>query len=258
MKVLLLCTVLIASVWTSPSVQRPGARIIGGSDAVASQFPFVAAIYKQTASGNYFCGGALLNNKWILTAASCVVDALLFQIRLGSHELDSTSAIRLATDSYVVHPDYNVDTLDNDIALIELRLPVEFTDYIQPIILPARDLTRYAVVTAIGWGQTSDEDAGLSNKLQAVTLTALSNEECRLYFGNQITDNMVCVDGNYNQGTCLGDTGSPLIQFQNAFTPTVIGVSAFISGNGCESTDPSGFIRTFLYLDWIKNVTGIA
>lgn len=63
------------------------------------------------------------------------------------------------------------------------------------------------------------EDAGLSNKLQAVTLTALSNEECRLYFGNQITDNMVCVDGNYNQGTCL--------------VSVMFDVSRFYLGCGC-------------------------
>lgn len=86
---------------------------------------------------------------------------------------------------------------------------------------------------------------------------------------------MVCVDGNYNQGTCLvfniflslflsltciflkGDTGGPLIQYLNGHHATIVGVSSFISGKGCESTDPSGYFRTVPYIDWIKNVTGI-
>lgn len=46
------------------------------------------------------------------------------------------------------------------------------------------------------------EDAGLVNELNAVFLVTLSNEECRLTFGNQITDNMVCASGNYNEGIC--------------------------------------------------------
>jgi secreted trypsin-like serine protease len=66
---------------------------------------------------------------------------------------------------------------------------------------------------------------------------------------------MVCVNGNYNEGTCTGDMGTPLLQHVGRGYYLIVGVASFISGNGCESTDPSGYTRTFSYMDWIKNVT---
>ncbi|RZC41951.1 Trypsin and/or DUF1986 domain containing protein [Asbolus verrucosus] len=237
-----------------------GVRIIGGDDANAGEFPFAAAIYTTTQSGTYFCGGTLLSNQWIITAGSCVRRVLLFTIRLGSQDLNSNSpeVVRVSTDNYVLHPDFNPDTLENDIGLIKLRMPVTFTDYIQAINLPVRDVLQYAEVTAIGWGQTSDTNPGIVNTLQKVVVSALSNEECRLSFGIQVTDNMVCVEGNYNQGACKGDSGTPLIQYVNIHQATIVGVMSFISTNGCESTDPSGYTRIFPYLEWIRNVTEIA
>jgi secreted trypsin-like serine protease len=99
-------------------------------------------------------------------------------------------------------------------------------------------------------------DPQLSENLQFQKVSILSNEECRLYYGNQITENMVCVEGNYNEGTCIGDNGSPLAQYLSLYK-WVGGVASFISANGCESTEPSGFTRIFPYIDWIKNITDI-
>jgi secreted trypsin-like serine protease len=115
------------------------------------------------------------------------------------------------------------------------------------------------------------EIAGLVDDLNYVFLVTLSNEECRLAFGNQVDDNMVCVEGNYNEGTCRvslkvtsvqflplgfqGDLGSPLIQYGISSITYHVGISSFISSNGCESTDPSGFTRTAPYVEWITNVT---
>ncbi|WP_407807966.1 trypsin-like serine protease, partial [Staphylococcus aureus] len=128
------------------------------------EFPFAAAIQTQTSTGQYFCGGALVNTLFIVTSGSCVDGATLFSIRLGITSL-AEAGQRLATDKYVLHPLYNIDTLENDIGVIELRLPVSFTDYIQPIGLPGRDVQDNAVAIAIGWGQISDADAGLTNQL---------------------------------------------------------------------------------------------
>ncbi|KYB27513.1 Transmembrane protease serine 9-like Protein [Tribolium castaneum] len=249
--------VLILAVVLSSALASPSLRIIGGHDANAGEFPYAAAIYVQTSDGTYFCAGALLSNQWVLTSGSCVDGAVLFSIRVGANALNSSSSVKLTTDNSVLHPDYSTNPRDNDLGLIKLRLPVAFNDYVNAASLPTRDVQPYALITAIGWGQTSDDHAGLNNDLQAVTLTALSNDECKLAFGSQINANMVCVDGNYNQGTCLGDTGGPLIQHVSGHIATVVGVSSFISAKGCESTDPSGYFRTFPYVDWIKNVTGI-
>ncbi|KAJ3656377.1 hypothetical protein Zmor_015460 [Zophobas morio] len=234
-------------------------RIIGGQVARAGQYPFSAAIYKTTADGNYFCGGALYTNQWIITAGQCVDGAILFTIYLGATNLQTpgSTSVRLATDEYVLHPEFNPLTLENDIGLIKLRMPVERTDYIQPMTnLPSSNVPAGAsYLQAIGWGQTSDENSGLADELNWITLTTISNEECRITYGNQITDRMVCVVGNFNEGACTGDTGSPIMQWIRGYYSEHVGISTFVSANGCESTDPSGYTRTFPYVSWIRNIT---
>jgi secreted trypsin-like serine protease len=161
----------------------------------------------------------------------------------------------VASSQYVLHPEFNPDTIENDIGLIKLRMSVTYASYVQPIQLPYYELENEQSVTSIGWGQISDYDSDLSNKLRHVSTSVLSNEECRIFYGNQITDNMVCVEGNYNEGTCNGDNGSPLVELYMYRYYLMVGIASFISGNGCESTDPSGYTRTFPYNEWIRNVT---
>jgi secreted trypsin-like serine protease len=255
MSLIFLFVCFVASFLASSVETKPGARIIGGLDSYAGQFPFAAAINVQTADSRFFCGGALLNHNWVITSGHCVNNATIFTIQLGSNTLTSTDPDReiFSTNDYVIHPDFVPDTIENDIGLIKLRLPVSFTSYIQPINLPTVSLLNETQVTALGWGQTSDSDSALSETLQYVSATILSNAACRLVYGNQITDNMACVEGNYNEGTCIGDTGSPLVEYLSRLY-WIVGVSSFLSGNGCESTDPSGYTRIFPYTDWIRTI----
>jgi secreted trypsin-like serine protease len=114
-------------------------------------------------------------------------------------------------------------------------------------------------------------DPELSESLQYQTVSTLTNAECKIYYGNQISDNMICVQGNYNEGTCIvslqlseslnvnlyfkGDNGSPLLLPSSLW---VFGVASFISGNGCENTEPSGFTRILPYVSWINNITRVS
>ncbi|XP_044266148.1 transmembrane protease serine 2-like [Tribolium madens] len=265
MKLLFLMFLGITALNATPSKrftqieEHQGVRIIGGQTAHTLQFPYAAAIYVQTPTLKHFCSGTLLSNQWILTAGQCVDGAILFQIFLGSISLKTNDPgqIEVATSNFVLHPEYNPMTLQNDIGLIELRMPITFTDYIRPIDrLPLSALPDYVTVSTFGWGQTSDEDAGLSNDLQWVNVVTIHNTECKLTYGNQITEKMVCVDGNFNEGLCYGDIGSSLIQYYSTGHAIPVGIASFFSSNGCESTDPSGFTRTYPYNDWIRNVTG--
>ncbi|KAJ3632601.1 hypothetical protein MTP99_009598 [Tenebrio molitor] len=247
-----------AQIWaiTNPR-RRAGARIIGGQEAFAGEFPYAAAIYKTTPSGNFFCTGSLMNYQWILTAGQCVDGATLFTILLGTHKLsgDDSTVQRLATETYFLHPKHNPDTLENDIGLIKLRLPVSLTGYINQIYLPYAEIADSDSGIAYGWGQTSDSDPELSDTLNYVTLSAVSDAECRLTYGSQIGQNMICFEGNYNEGTCFGDSGSPVFIHVSRGYDVAIAIASFFSGNGCESTDPSGYTKLLPYNDWIRNVT---
>jgi secreted trypsin-like serine protease len=236
---------------------HPETRIIGGQDAFAGQFPYAAAIHVQTSDSKFFCGGTILNQQWILTSGHCVYNAVLFTIQLGSNYLNTSDPNRetLATSDWVVHPDFNPDTIENDIGLIKLRMPITFNDYIKLIYMANVALGGGTSLTIIGWGQTSDSDPELSESLQYQTVSTLTNAECKIYYGNQISDNMICVQGNYNEGTCIGDNGSPLLLPSSMW---VFGVASFISGNGCESTEPSGFTRILPYVSWIDNITRVS
>ncbi|XP_063913222.1 chymotrypsin BI-like [Zophobas morio] len=239
-------------------------RIIGGQNATVNQFPFAAAIQVRTEDSAFFCGGTLYGTEWIITAGQCVYGAILFTIRLGSVHLsdDDPNALLLATSEYFLHPDYNPETLENDIALIKLRSAITFTNYIRSIDSLGRpDIDSNSDLTAIGWGQTKLfftilflQIGTLAATLQYVKVVPITNEECKITYGNQIKDNMVCLVGNYNEGTCHGDTGSPLIELYSYRYTLHAGVASFISGNGCESTDPSGYTRTFPYDDWLRTI----
>jgi secreted trypsin-like serine protease len=266
LSLLVLCT---CAPWTfcfqqdavSISTKLGGARIIGGSSARAGQFPFAAAIYKTTEHGRYFCGGALISNEWILTAGHCVEDGVRFSVQLGSHTLATNDANRvvLTANTSVLHPDFDSMTLQNDVGLIKLNEPVQFSDYISTIFLPSTDLQSDAAVTSIGWGQTDDFSPGPVDHLNYVDVVTMTDSDCKSFYGDQIGDNMFCVEGPYNEGTCLGDLGAPLVRsVLNERHMEHVGISTFLSTNGCESTDPSGYTKTWPYLSWIENVTNIA
>ncbi|XP_044268048.1 chymotrypsin BII-like isoform X1 [Tribolium madens] len=256
---------ILVFVLISPSLQEAvvnrnnqNTRIIGGHTAHISQVPFVAAINVEGSGYNWFCGGALYGNQWIITAGQCVNGATLFTIRLGAISLTEPDENRVtfSTSTFFLHPEFNTETLENDIGLIKLRMPVTHTSYIKSVnYLALSKLWDNTHVYVMGWGQTSDDNGTLSDDLKMALVTTLPNEECKVIFGNQIKESMVCVDGQYNEGACHGDTGSPLILLHPRGVTEHVGISSFVSFNGCETPEPSGYTRTYLYNDWINNTT---
>ncbi|KAJ3656405.1 hypothetical protein Zmor_015485 [Zophobas morio] len=241
--------------FASLALAKPGERIVGGQVARGGQFPYAAAVYVSKVGGAYFCGGALINNQWIVTAAQCAEGANTFTIQLGSNLLSGTDANRLtlATATFVLHPEYDPETLHNDVALVKLRLPIAFNQYVGAASLPTSFIPDYTSVTAVGWGQIDDFNTGLSNDLTWVTLITISHDECQLTYGPQITHDMLCVAGNFNEGICNGDMGGPLVQTVSG-SAVLVGIASFRSQSGCETTDPSGYTRIIPYVEWINSV----
>jgi len=252
------------SVWAVPIDEKPlklhksinlGSRIINGEPAVSGDYPWMAAIYFTTPERTSFCGGSLISDRWVLTAAHCVYDADNFTVYLGSNSLTLNDPHRviIQTSLYTIHPEYNQATLDNDIGLINLNFPVTLTDYVQTIKLDSRYLITGVPGLIAGWGKTSDASSSISPDLKYITLLTISNRECNFYYGEVITYKAVCAVG-LSQSTCDGDSGSPLVAYDEDGTPYHAGIASFVSSTGCESNYPSGYTRTSIFKSWIDLV----
>lgn len=127
-------------------------RIMGGHDAVLGQFPHQVALEYDY---DFFCGGAIISWRFILTAAQCVAgftDVTEIYITDG-YRTDSVASHKL--ESAIVHPDYNKQTGANDIAILRTATLIEFTKTSRPIALPTTDVPVDGNFSAIvsGWGQ---------------------------------------------------------------------------------------------------------
>lgn len=241
-------------------VKKSENRIVGGNEAVPNSLPWQVALFID---GQYFCGGSLISNEWVLTAAHCADNAGFFEIYLGSHNvrLDSvdepTRVVVIATN-YTVHPQWGPIRIVNDVALIQLPSPVDFTPEIQPICLAPSTEEDHAndILHISGWGKPSDAAGGISPVLREVNVTCITNAECAATYGATITDGNICVDTTGGKGSCNGDSGGPL-SFVNGGVYNQVGIVSFGSSAGCEVGLPAGFSRVSYFADWISSVTGL-
>ena len=208
--------------------------IVGGDDA-DREYPWMVALYK---SGDFICGGVLISSNWVATAAHCVYesddedgnatayDASYYSLVIGeSTHYSSTSLAESAgvtvhsLSSVVIQPNYDGDTYDYDIALLELD-----ASYYQPgpaltLVSQFDEIEEGDILTTIGYGVLStDDDATPEDKipttLQEADLPYVPENQCYWSGYGLTTDNMFCA--GYSDGTnidsCTGDSGGPVFR----------------------------------------------
>ncbi|XP_072946809.1 brachyurin-like [Epargyreus clarus] len=230
-----------------------GARIVGGSNSNVGQWPFFGGLLIQLTDGRQsVCGSSLLSNTRAVTAAHCWrhrnLQARQFTVILASNRLNS-GGTRVVTNRVAMHGSYNQNTLANDIAMITLN-HVGFNNNINRINLPSGSASYVGTsANAIGFGRTADGSAGNNNQnLRHVTLTVISNDECRRTFGGNIIASTLCTSGAGGRSTCQGDSGGPL----RINGPTLIGVTSFGSTAGCQRGFPAAFARVTSFVSWLR------
>ncbi|XP_075983385.1 collagenase-like [Anticarsia gemmatalis] len=247
-----------------------GTRVVSGWPAEEGQFPYQVSLRMVASGGTVFpCGGSVIHNKWILSAAHCLANCITFVVRLGLINLTRPEYIVETTHKYI-HPNYDEITAGvqtDDIALLRLEQYIPYSANIQPSRLQssAQKNIDYTGVTMVvsGFGRTNDPWLGgaASESLLWVFQRGVAIEECRQFYEprNVIQEQTLCA-GYYNvssQSACQGDSGGPLTIEDKDGQRTQVGVVSFGHIAGCSSSIPSGYVRPGHYHDWYVEVTGI-
>lgn len=242
--------VLIALVVVaSCNVIPPTARIVGGQDARPGQLMYVASL--QTQRGGHFCGAAIISDRWVLSAASCLVFHWpgSFTVRTGTH-VSNLGGVQHQADTLVLHNLFDYFRRTNDIALIRTAtaiIPNGNTAFATVFGAPLDAGAAY-YATIAGWGHTQ-VDGQQSLQLQYFQTPIITNERCTslLAFNNfayLLEPTNVCALSQFGQGMCRGDSGSPL-----AIGHQVVGIASF--GVSCATGAPDVYTRVSEYASWI-------
>lgn len=245
-------------------------QIVGGNPASLNEYPWQVAIVSadepNPLNGQY-CGGSLIDNEWVLTAAHCVVDGPLFTapaqievvlgiLNLSDGPTNGNTGQRRAVDRVIPFSGYDDDTANNDLALLHLATPatlnaaVGIVDLVGPADSSLFEPGDTATVT--GWGSTSEGGAG-SNALLEVSIPIVSNQTCNApaSYNGQITSSMLCA--GVPQGgldSCQGDSGGPMVVSNGGGGQIQAGVVSW--GTGCARPNLYGvYTRIALFSSWI-------
>ncbi|KAI4468741.1 transmembrane protease serine [Holotrichia oblita] len=219
-------------------------RIVGGKNAMFGEFPWQVLVRESTWLGLFTknkCGGVLISNRYVMTAAHCQPGFLASLVAVfGEYDISNNMGSRRPLSRNVkrviVHRSYDPATFANDLALLELEHPIHFDQHIIPICLPREeeDFTgRMATVT--GWGRLKYGGV-VPTMLQEVQVPIMENDVCQEMFRTAghtkiILESFLCAGyANGQKDSCEGDSGGPLVlQRPDGRTTTMKGLIAVIA-----------------------------
>ncbi|XP_047627748.1 tissue-type plasminogen activator isoform X3 [Phacochoerus africanus] len=256
--------------------KEPQFRIKGGLYADITSHPWQAAIFaknRRSPGERFLCGGILISSCWVLSAAHC------FQERFPPHHLRVVlgRTYRLVpgeeeqafeVEKYIVHKEFDDDTYDNDIALLQLKSDsltcAQESDAVRTVCLPEADLQLpdWTECELSGYGKHEASSPFYSERLKEAHVRLYPSSRCtsKHLFNKTITNNMLCAGDTRSGGdhanlhdACQGDSGGPLVCMKDNHM-TLVGVISW--GLGCGQKDvPGVYTKVTNYLNWIRDNT---
>ena len=246
----------ICGIENSPTSVMVKTRVVGGSNIwPPNRYPWLAAL--QMPWGELFCGAALVNEKYLVTAAHCLIGMRPDQIKivLGAHALNRVrDYMTLDTDRVITHPLYDRTSQKNDISILKLRQPIQFNEKVRPVCLPSAGSEIFPNdLTLAGWGRTQEGGSMSLFPLQTL-ISQVPQSRCSRIFGSFMTSDNLCAGGIGSKDACQGDSGGPLVAKGSDGRFMLAGITSF--GMGCGRNGvPGVYTKTSHYTNWIKAIT---
>jgi len=264
------------------TVPEPARFVVGGRDAQVGQFPWSVLTLR---SDNTSCGGILLSEKFVLSAAHCHEDGVTitavrvgatkitggeqdtYRVRQPNRELVVGSPQVIKVANAIVHPEYKRDKYGvtySDLVLLELESPIAFGPLIQPVCLPSDDSKDFGVSTVMGWGRALKNDfsstpVSAQNHLKYADLDILKDQECEEAYktinsGIKLDPKIhICAGKEVGVDSCSGDSGGPLVVrkgFGRRARSYLVGVVS--GGPACAQGYAGYYVRVSHYFQWIN------
>ncbi|XP_067320421.1 cationic trypsin-3-like [Anolis sagrei] len=217
-------------------------NIVGGNPCKNNSVPYQASLN----AGYHFCGGSLIHERWVLSAANCYKPRI--QVRLGEYNLMGVKAWEqlVLSEKVIRHPKYKTQFLDNNIMLIKLRDPAKLSSRIAPIGLGDGCAASGTNCLISRWSNKLSDGVNYHEVLQCLQAPVLHDTACRTAYPREITNNMLCVGavaGGHD--ACEGNAGGSL-----ACDGVVQGISSWRIGCGLPGY-PGVYTKVCNYVDWI-------
>lgn len=222
-------------------------QVVGGDPVSSGKYPFVAALLATGQGTDYqkqFCGGTLIDQDSVLTAAHCVKGVLPAQLQVvvGRTVLDSDEGQKRKVAAIVRHPQYTTPKLsyNYDAAVLQLKGPVTG---IEPVKLPATTQNAFETsgrkLTIAGWGNTRkqsprlDEPDSFPNRMQEAEVPVVSDRRAKRIYREEYSKPLMVAAGREGKDTCQGDSGGPMFERTDR-GPYQIGITSFGAGCGTD------------------------